>query len=88
VVLLLVFGYPIVATGLLAYTSFTGCFISCDDPEPGIGLVWSALTAVLLAIPDAAGLAVAGVRSRAAWLWSLAAILATVAAWDLLAVLA
>jgi hypothetical protein len=87
-VTLLVVGYPVVAVGLVAYTSFTGCFISCGEPQPGRGLLWSALAAVLLAVPVAAGLAVAGVRSRAAWLCSLGAVVAAVAGWALLAALA
>ena len=75
-------------TGLVAYASFTGCFISCSEPEPGAGLVWSAVAAVLLALPLALGLSTAGVRSRAAW-WSAAAlVLLAVGGWDLAAVLA
>ncbi|NYJ06473.1 hypothetical protein [Petropleomorpha daqingensis] len=43
---------------------------------------------MLLALPVAAGLLTAGVRSRAAW-WSAAAlVLLAVGGWDLLAVLA
>jgi hypothetical protein len=74
--------------GLFAYASFTGCFLSCTMPEPGTGLVWSAVAVVLLALPVALGLATAGVRSRAAW-WSAAVlVLLVVGGWDLAAVLA
>jgi hypothetical protein len=80
--------YPIGVVGLLAYASFSGCFISCTAPSPGAGLVWSALAGVLLALPPALGMATAGVRSRAAW-WSAAAlVLLAVGGWDLAAVAA
>ena len=80
--------YPIAVTGLFAYAGFTGCFISCTTPEPGTGLLWSAIAAVLLAIPLAVGMVTAGVRSRAAW-WSAAGlVLLAVGTWDLLAVAA
>jgi hypothetical protein len=88
VVALLCVGYPVVVTAVLAYTSFTGCFISCGTPRPGVGLVWSAVAALLLFLPLALGLAVAGVRSRRAWWTSAAVVLLVAATWDLLAVFA
>jgi drug/metabolite transporter superfamily protein YnfA len=75
-------------TGLFAYAGFTGCFLSCSTPEPGTGLLWSAVGAVLLALPLVLGMTAAGVRSRAAW-WSAAAfVVLAVVGWDLAAVLA
>jgi hypothetical protein len=87
-VLLACVGYPVVMAGVLAYASFTGCFIECTSPDPGVGLVWSAVAAVALALSLGVGMAVAGVRSRAAWLGAAAVVLLAVAGWDLLAVAA
>ena len=87
-VLLALLTYPIGVLGLLAYSAFTGCFLSCRPPQTGTGLAWSAIGAVLLALPLAVGLGIAGARSRRAW-WSAAAlVLVVVAGWDLAAVLA
>jgi hypothetical protein len=86
--LLALLAYPIGVLGLLAYSAFTGCFLSCSTPQPGTGLVWSAIAVVLLALPLAVGMSIAGARSRRAW-WSAAAlVLVVVAGWDLAAVLA
>jgi len=86
--LLALLAYPIGVLGLLAYSAFTGCFLSCGTPQPGTALVWSAIAAVLLALPLAVGLSIAAARSRRAW-WSAAAmVLVVVAGWDLTAVLA
>jgi hypothetical protein len=85
-VLLGLLAYPIGVLGLFAYSSFTGCFISCTTPEPGTGLLWSAVAALLLALPVALGLATAGVRSRAAWWTAAALVLLVVGGWDLAAV--
>jgi hypothetical protein len=80
--------YPIGVVGLLAYTSFTGCFISCSAPAPGSGVVWSVVAGVLLAIPVALGMLTAGVRSRAAWWTAGTLVLLAVGGWDLAAVAA
>ena len=85
-VLLACVGYPVVWAGVFAYASFTGCFIDCTSPDPGAGLFWSAVAAAALALPLAVGMAVAGVRSRVAWLGAAAVVLLAVAGWDLLAV--
>ena len=77
--------HPIGVVGLLAYASFSGCFISCTAPSPGSGLVWSALAGVLLAVPPALGMATAGVRSRAAWWTAGTLVLLAVGGWDLAA---
>jgi hypothetical protein len=87
-VLFALLAYPIGVTGLFAYAGFTGCFISCSAPEPGTGLLWSAVAAVLLALPLALGMATAGVRSPAAWWSASALVLLAVAGRDLVAVLA
>jgi len=87
-VLLAALAYPLGVLGLFAYASFSGCFIDCGDPEPGVGLGWSAVAAVVLALPFAAALAVAGVRSRTAWWSAGAVVLLAVTTWDVLAVLA
>jgi hypothetical protein len=81
-------GYPLIAVALFAYSSFSGCFISCSAPSPGAGLLWSAFTAVLLLAPIAVGLAVAGARSRRVWFGALVVVLVAVTVWDVLAVLA
>jgi hypothetical protein len=87
-VLLALLAYPIGVLGLLAYSAFTGCFLSCSTPQPGTGLAWSAIAAVLLALPLAVGLSIAAARSRRAW-WSAAAlVLVVVTGRDLTAVLA
>jgi drug/metabolite transporter superfamily protein YnfA len=86
-VALLVLGYPIVVTALLANVSFTGCFLECSAPRPGRGVAWSAVTAVLLAVPAFLGLAVARARSRRARLSAGAVVVALVVAWGLLSVL-
>jgi hypothetical protein len=87
-VLLALLTYPIGVLGLLAYSAFTGCFLSCSTPQPGTGLAWSAIGAVLLALPLAVGMSIAGARSRAAWWSATALVLVVVAGWDLAAVLA
>jgi hypothetical protein len=81
---LLVLGYPIVVTALLANFSFTGCFLECSEPRPGQGIAWSIVTALLLAAPVFLGLAVARVRSRAARVSAGAAVLVVVTAWAVL----
>ena len=86
-VALAVVGYPVVITALLANVSFTGCFLECSAPQPGRGIVWSVVTALLLAVPVFLGLAVARVRSRAARLSAGAAVLAVVAAWAVLSLI-
>ena len=87
VVALLVLGYPILVTGLLAHASFSGCFLECRLPQPGRGIAWSVVTAVLLAVPIALGLSVARVRSRAGWLSAGGVVVAAVLAWGVLSAL-
>jgi hypothetical protein len=88
IVALAVLGYPILVTALLANVSFTGCFLECSPPQPGRGVAWSLVTAVLLAPPVYLGLSVARVRTPRARLVAGAAILVVVAAWGVLSVLA
>ena len=66
----------------LARMNLTGCFIICAEPEPAVGLAWSAVSALLLAAPFALGMAIAGVRSRTAWL-AAAVVSLAVLAWAL-----
>ena len=87
-VTLVLLGYPILATALLTYSSFSGCFLECSEPQPGRGVVWSLLTAALLAVPVFLGLAVGGVRSRRARLSWGALVLLAVAAWAVLSLIA
>jgi hypothetical protein len=87
IVALLVLGYPMVITALLASFSFSGCFLECSAPQPGRGVAWSVVTAVLLAVPVCLGLAVARVRRRAAWLSAGGVVAAVVLGWALLTVL-
>jgi hypothetical protein len=79
-VALALLGYPILVTAMLAYVSFSGCFIDCGAPQPGRGVAWSVLTALLLAAPACLGLAVAGARRRGAWLTAGGAVVAVVVA--------
>jgi hypothetical protein len=82
VVLSTLLAQPIAVAALFSYAAFSGCLVDCaDPPDVGGGLLWSAVTAVGLAIPVALGMAVAGVRSRRAWLVAGAVVLAAVAAW-------
>jgi hypothetical protein len=81
---LLVLGYPILVTALLANVSFSGCFLECSEARPGRGIAWSLLTALLLAAPVFLGLAVARVRSRVARLSAGASVVVVVAAWAVL----
>ena len=66
----------------LARINFTGCFTVCAEPQPAVGFAWSAVSALLLAAPFALGMAIAGVRSRPAWL-SVAVVLLAVLGWAL-----
>ncbi len=81
-VLMTLLAQPIAVAALFSYAAFSGCLVDCaDPPDTGGGLLWSAVTAVGLAIPVAIGMGVAGVRSRRAWLLAGAVVLAAVAAW-------
>ena len=81
-VLMTLLAQPIAVAALFSYAAFSGCAVDCaDPPDAGGGLLWSAVTAVGLAIPVAAGLGVAGVRSRRGWLVAGGLVLAAVAAW-------
>jgi hypothetical protein len=84
---LLLLGYPILVTALLASASFSGCFLECGLPQPGRGVAWSLVTALLLAVPVALGLAVARVRSRAGWLSAGGVVAVAVLGWGALSVL-
>jgi hypothetical protein len=87
-VLLPLLAYPIGVAGLFAYAGFTGCFLSCSAPEPGTGLLWSAVGAVLLALPLVLGMTAAGVRSLAGWWCAAAFVVLAVVGWDLTTVAA
>lgn len=62
---------PAAGCAILAIVSFTGCLIECGDPAPGRGATWSAVTAVLLALPFVAGAAAARVPLRRVVPWLL-----------------
>lgn len=61
-VTLAVVAVPAFWTGFFALASFTGCSLECHEPEVGVGLLWAAVTALLLALPIAVGLVVSGAR--------------------------
>lgn len=86
-VTLLLLGYPILVTALLATWSFTGCFLECSARQPGRGVAWSVVTALLLAVPVALGLAVARVRSWSAWLAAGGVVAVVVLGWAVLSAL-
>ena len=50
---------PAFWAGVFAYASFTGCFFSCAEPAPLAGILWTLVALWLLALPVAAGIAVA-----------------------------
>ncbi len=82
VVLTTLLAQPIAVAALFSYAALSGCLVDCaDPPDVGGGLLWSAVTAVGLAIPVAIGMGVAGVRSRRAWLLAGGVVLAAVGAW-------
>lgn len=87
-VALAVLGFPIVVTALLATWSFSGCFLECSTRQPGRGIAWSVVTALLLALPVYLGLSVARVRSRRARLTAGAAIVVVVVGWAVLSLVA
>ncbi len=81
-VVLVLLSQPVGFAALLAYAAFSGCLVDCaDPPDVGGGLLWSAFTAVGLAVPVALGLAVAGVRSRRGWLTAAAVVGLVVVGW-------
>ena len=82
--LLVLLAQPVAVAALVSYAAYSGCLVDCaDPPDVGGGLLWSAVTAVGLALPVALGRGVAGVRSRRAWLAAGSLVLAAVAGWAL-----
>lgn len=66
---------PVMLTGWLAQSSFSGCFDGCSEPAPLLGVLMVGLTLCLLALPVVAGLMTARVltaRGLAANGWRLA----------------
>lgn len=59
---------PAFYAAIFAIAGYTGCFLSCSEPEPSSGLLWTGVTIVLLAIPVAVGLVAARVRTLGGWL--------------------
>jgi hypothetical protein len=57
---------PLYWTSLFAWASFTGCFISCSEPEPAVGIMWGAVALLSLIAPFAAGALAGGYRVRLA----------------------
>ena len=80
--LLFPFALSVAFTLALANINLTGCWQLCAEPQPAVGLAWSAVSWLLLAAPFAFGMAVAGVRSRPAWL-SVAVVALAAVAWAL-----
>ncbi|TFV47523.1 hypothetical protein [Blastococcus sp. TF02A-35] len=78
----LVVAYPLAWVASTAHAAFSGCWSSCGGASrPGSGLAWSAVAAVLLAVPIAVGLDVARVRSWAAWVTGAVVVVAATGAW-------
>lgn len=61
---LVVVAVPAGWTALLAYISFSGCFLECRETQPVRGIVWASITVALLACPVLAGLMTAKARRR------------------------
>ncbi|WP_116042932.1 hypothetical protein [Amycolatopsis palatopharyngis] len=59
-----VVAFPVFVLVVGAVASFSGCFLSCAEPEPLEGVLWTSAALVLFALPFAAGAAAAGFRSR------------------------
>lgn len=81
-----VFVVVAVPAGWAAYfslLSFTGCFIECSEPEPGVAAMWASVAIFLLALPIVTGLVVARVPLRRGlpWLVGLAGVLLLAAAY-------
>ncbi len=68
VVALALVAVPAFYAAIFAIAGYTGCFLSCSEPEPLSGLLWTGVTIVLLALPVAAGLVAVRVRSLGGWL--------------------
>lgn len=68
VVALALVAVPAFYAGIFAIAGYTGCFLSCSEPEPSVGLLWTGVTIVLLALPVAVGVVAARVRSVGGWL--------------------
>jgi len=48
---LIVVAVPAASIGLMAYISFSGCFMGCAEPHPLRGVVYTVVALVLLAAP-------------------------------------
>jgi hypothetical protein len=48
---LIVIAVPAASSGLMAYISFTGCFLGCTEIHPLRGVFYAAVALVLLAAP-------------------------------------
>jgi drug/metabolite transporter (DMT)-like permease len=59
--------YPLAWTLSLTHAAVGGCWIDCGEPQPVLGIVLAIGSALLMAVPFAAGMRVARVRSRSAW---------------------
>lgn len=64
VVVLALVAVPAFWTAVLAYSAFTGCFLECTGPQPGVGLLWAGTTAALLGLPVVAAAPVVRARRR------------------------
>ncbi|WP_127131923.1 hypothetical protein [Georgenia sp. SYP-B2076] len=63
-ILLAVVAVPALGALYLAWSGFTGCVLECAQPDVGVGLLWTAVTVGLLAVPGVAGVLVCRVRPR------------------------
>lgn len=71
--------YPALFILLVTATSFSGCFLECTAPSPGIGILGIAVLAVMVATPLLIGLAVAR-RRRGLWIAAICCAVPLVAA--------
>ncbi len=58
---------PMVYAAMFAVAGYTGCFLECSEPEPLVGLMWTGVTILLLALPVVTGVVAARVRTLGGW---------------------
>jgi len=69
---LAVVALPVGLAAFGAMIGFSGCFLTCSEPEPLIGAFWAGVALYLLAVPVVAGLVTARVLTALGWRIALA----------------
>jgi hypothetical protein len=69
---LAVVAVPVGLAAFGAMIGFSGCFLTCSEPEPLIGAFWAGVALYLLAVPVVAGLVTARVLTAPGWRIALA----------------